>query len=370
MQMDSIRLFRVPLEPAGAKDDPRTRVESIYVSLQSGDQNAFGEVTLPAAPVDSVEWSAGAFCCLRDWLAPAVVGRSIDSSEALQDVLGAYRGNLAAKSALDIAWWNLAAEQRRITLYKTLGGTRIPVPLSATLEVTESIDKLLTNVQDALAAGYEHVTLKIRPGWDVEVLRVVRQKFPTQPLAVDCNGQYALARQEMFFRLEDFFLQYIEQPLAADDLVGHAMIQESLRTPIALDESITSLARLEQAIDLGSCRIVRIHPARVGGITPALAIHKACSVANIPCWIGTAGAQGGVAASACAALASVCEGALPDEAFSWRAQSWLMTDDTTLTEKNAGGMLQVDPSSESFPPSAIVDQQVLADAAAEEATLG
>jgi O-succinylbenzoate synthase len=172
------------------------------------------------------------------------------------------------------------------------------------------------------------------------MLRAVRQAFPSEPFAIDCDGTCSLGQQEMFYRLEDFFLKFIEQPLPADDLVGHAMLQEGLRTPIVLDQSITSLARAEQAIDLGSSKMIRIDVARVGGITPALAIRKACQAANIPCGVG-GGPHSAVAASAAAALAASCELPLPSETYGWRKIPWLMSDDTTLMETSATGKLEI-----------------------------
>ncbi len=369
MHIDSIRLFRVPFDPTDGADDPRARCESIYVCLQSGEHFGSGEAALATAPVESDEWAAGAFCCLRDWLAPAIAGQSIDSGQALQESLAPYRGNHAAKSALDIAWWALAAEVRGVTLCQLLGGTHTSIPISGTLSAMDSIDELLGEMQDALAVGYDHLTLKLRPGWDVEMLRAVRQTFPDEPIAVDCDGHCTLAQQEMFYRMEDFFLQYIEQPLPADDLVGHAMLQEGLRTPITLDQSVTSLERVEQAIDLGSCRMVRIGLAQVGGITPALAIQQACKRAEIPCAVG-GGPQGGIAATATAAVAGVCGGALPDKSYAWQAQSWLMADSTTVPEKNAAGKLQIDLSHDSFVLGLLVDEQIALDFATEQATLG
>ena len=369
MKIDSIELFRVPLEVADGLNDAGATLESVYVCLHSGEHRGFGEAALAAAPVVSSEWAAGAFACLRDWFAPAIVGQSIESGEALQQALSSFHGNPAAKCALDVAWWNLAAQVRGVTLHRLLHASRTSVRLSRTLGVTESIDKLLAAIGDALASGYDHVTLKLRPGWDVEMLRAVRQTFPDEPIAVDCDALCTLAQQEMFYRLEDFFLRYIEQPLAADDLVGHAMLQESLRTPIVLDQSVTSLERVEQALDLGSCRMMRIDLAQVGGITPALAIHKACQQAKTECAVG-GGPQSAVAATAAAIVAGVCADAIADDAFTWRARPWLLADDTTMIEQDASGKLRIDLSAESVALGSLLDQQIARDFALEQAMIG
>ena len=134
-----------------------------------------------------------------------------------------------------------------------------------------------------MAAGFDRLKLKFRPGWDVRMVDFVRKECPTQTLHIDCEGGLGLGHMEMLYRLEDFSLAMIEQPLPADDLVGHAMVQESLRTPICLDEGIASLAQAEMAMELNSCKYVNLKPGRVGGLTPAVAIHDLCHEHCTPC---------------------------------------------------------------------------------------
>lgn len=296
MRIDSIRLYRVPL--AGGP------LESLLVAMTSDGQTGWGEATLGAAPRESAEWGSGAFACLRDWLAPAVVGQSISSGPQLEEALASFQDNARAKSALDLAWWNLNAARQSRPLYQTLGGQTETVPLAMALDRRESPEEFLAEIGRAFEAGYDHVILKFRPGWDVEMLRAVRQTFGSEPIAIDCDGLGTLGEQETFYRLEDFFLKYIEQPLAADDLVGHAMLQQALRTPLCLDESITSPARAEQALDLDSCRLAKIELGRVGGLTSALAIGKTFADAGIPC-AASAPCAGPLVAQATLALATL-----------------------------------------------------------------
>ncbi len=338
MHIDSVSLYRVPL--AESTSATGARLESIFVELRSGQAVGCGEVCLNVSPTDCDEWSAGAFACLRDWLAPAIVGRSIDSGQTLQGRLAPFQGNQRAKSALDVAWWVLDAAVREVSLHQLLGGMRSAIPLSCTFGAMDSPDRLLAKIGEAYQHGYEWVILKFRPGWDINMLRAVRQAFPAEPLAIDCDGLCTLDQQETFYRLEDFFLRAIEQPLAADDLVGSAMLQSSLHTPLALDQSVTSLDRVEQAIDLGSCQMVRIDIGRVGGLTPALAIRGACQQAKIA-WSVGGGPCSGVAASANAALATCCELPLPVEAYSWIKKPWLMSDDTLLRQRGSDGRAEI-----------------------------
>ncbi len=366
MHIDSIHLYRTRLSEATSESG--ARLESVFVEMKSGDKFGFGEVSLAVGPSDCAEWAAGAFTCLRDWLAPALVGRAIDRGQDLQRTLQPFQGNEHAKSALDIAWWALAAAEQNKPLHLVLGGTRSAIPLACTLGVTDSTENLFAEIGAAFKTGYECVTLKLRPGWDLNMLSAVRQAFPSESVAIDCDGLCTLAQQEMFYRMEDFFLTYIEQPLAADDLVGHAMLQSSIHTPICLDQSVTSLARVEQAIDLGSCHMLRIDIGRVGGITPAVAIRDACMLAKIPWGLGGQRSSE-VASFANAALAAACDLPLPQEAYAWRMEPWLMSDETTLMEKNTAGKLEIKLPND-IPGSAFgLDIEILSDAAIEQAMI-
>jgi O-succinylbenzoate synthase len=169
-----------------------------------------------------------------------------------------------------------------------------------------SIDELLSNIQAALDTGCPLVTLKLRPGWDLQVVRAVRQTFPNAPLAVDCQASCTIAEMDTFYRLEDFFLSEIIDPLSADDLVAHAMLKQAIRTPLVLERSLTSSARLEQIIDLDCCHQLRINLARVGGLTPALEIARACSEATLA-WSVASDAAGELAVGAAVALAAGCD---------------------------------------------------------------
>ena len=349
MRIDAIQLYRVPLDADASNP---ARKELIVARLQSGSHVGWGDVALSAAPIERDEWSAGAIACLRDWLAPAVIGRTIATSDALAELLAPFQRNRAAKSALDLAWWSLSAASRNQPLHRLIGGHDGAVPLCRPLGIGSSPDALFTEIRAAFAAGYDHVLLKLGPGWNVEMLRAVRQAFPSEPIAVDCDGQCTLAQQDMFYRLEDFFLKYIEQPFEPDDLVGHAMLQENLRTPLSLDQSVTSLERVEQALDLGCCKLLRIDLARVAGLTPALAIFQACNAANIRVMVGGDNI-GASSIQAATALANLSEGTLEQPP----GADWVF-------EGKAELKLSCDASTKSF------DADMLAKSAIEQAMLG
>jgi O-succinylbenzoate synthase len=364
MHIESVQLSRVRL--SGLTSSSGGPLESVVVALACGDQLGWGEATLGVGPTDSPEWAAGAFACLRDWLAPAIVGKRIGSGKELQQALLPFQGNPRAKSALDIAWWNLAAGDQKKPLFEALGGADLAIPLETTIGPSESTDELLAEVGAALESGYGTVVLRFRPGWDIQMVKAVRESFPAEPIAIDCDGLCTLGQQEMFYRLEDFFLKYIEQPFAADDLVGHAMLQQAIRTPICLDQSITSLERAEQAIDLGSCRRVRIDVARVGGLTPALAIREACEEAHL------AWAVGGAPQGALASLSAIALANLPNHAagmaFGLQREPWLSWVAAPPSESLKSGKLTL--TLPNVPgPGVAIDLNGLADAAVDQATI-
>jgi O-succinylbenzoate synthase len=317
VRIDSIEVFHVamplvsPWRTAYGED---AAIESVLVKLRSGDVTGWGESAPFAAPCYSAEWAGGAFCTIRDWLAPALIGGWFDSGEALQARLSQFKGNPFAKAALDTAWWVLEANRRGLALHKLLGGARDAVDVGADFSVMDSVGDLLRAIAGAVEAGFKRVKLKYRPGWDIAMVRAVRQEFPSQTFHIDCNSGYTMRHFEMFCQLDDFNLAMIEQPLSHDDLIDHARLQTAIRTPICLDESVSSVFRAEQALDLGSCRWMNVKPGRVGGLTNAVAIHNLCRDANVPCWVGGM-LESAIGGRICAALATLDNFTYPADIF-------------------------------------------------------
>jgi O-succinylbenzoate synthase len=317
MTIDRIELFQVamplisPWRTAYGED---ATIQSVLVKMVSGDETGWGETSPLAAPCYSPEWAGGVFAVLRDWLAPAVIGQEIDSAESLGRRLAVFKGNSFAKAALDTAWWTLDSRRRGVPLYRALGGTRNVVEVGADFGVMDSLDELIQAVGTAVDSGFKRVKLKFRPGWDLPMLQAVRGNFPKLTMHIDCNSGYRLDDLAIFREIDRFGLAMIEQPLAHDDLVDHAKLSKAIETPVCLDESITSLDRARQAIELGSCRWVNIKPGRVGGLTTARAIHDMCRDAGIPCWVGGM-LESAVGASLCIALAALDNFRYPADIF-------------------------------------------------------
>lgn len=290
MKIDEVEVFHVALPlvepqqtPCGAWD----RLETVYVRLRSGDCEGWGEATPGNAPLQHAESAAAVFLCVRDWLAPALVGRHAESGLQLHELLGRFRGNRFAKAALDTAWWDLHARRLGKPLAEVIGGTRQAVELGTAFDEMDSIDGLIEQVARAFQAGFSRVELKLRPGWDVQVLNFVRQEFPVQTMHVDIEGAMRLENMELLYRMDDFSLAMVEQPLPGEDLVGMAMVQEGIRTPLALDEAIVSPHHAELAIELKSGKFLNLKVGRTGGITPLLVIRDMCRQGEMQCFVGS-----------------------------------------------------------------------------------
>lgn len=314
MHIDRIDLYHVampliyPWRTAYGED---AAVHTVLCRMTSGSLAAWGECSSLAAPCYSSEWAGGVFAVAKEWFAPALVGQSLASGDDLHARLTHFKGNMFAKAALDNAWWALRVHETGRPLEKLLGEAagcevRDEVPVGADFGVMDQIDELLAAIAPAVKEGFPRVKLKFRPGWDIPMLRAVREAFPQQTVHIDCNSGYRLSDLSLFRQVDEFNLAMIEQPLAHDDLLEHADLQKQIRTPVCLDESIIGIRQTEQAIRLGSCRYVNIKPGRVGGLTNAVKIHNACQAAGIPCWVG------GMLESAVGSAHCVAFGMLPN----------------------------------------------------------
>ena len=244
--------------------------QTVLVHVRSGDHAGWGEASPGPLPIDTEEWAAGAFLLLREVIAPALVGQDVLDADHSHRFLPGILGNALTRAAVDNAIWDLSARQQGLPLAEwiTLGSDFDAIRLRATVRVENSLDDVMAAVNTAHAAGYGEINLKMLPE-QYEVLRTVRQVFPSLAFSVDCEGAGRLDQQTDFCRLDDFFLKSLEQPLGVDDLVGHAMLQQQLRTSICLDQTITSRSRWSDVQSLEFCRQIRIEPGRLGGLTQA-----------------------------------------------------------------------------------------------------
>jgi O-succinylbenzoate synthase len=191
------------------------------------------------------------------------------------------------RGGVETAIWDLQARLNNAPLWKAIGaGARHEIGCGVSIGIQDSVEQLLEKIETELAAGYQRIKMKIKPGWDVDVIRQVRERFPQIKLMADANSAYTLADIDHLKKLDDFYLMMIEQPLAHDDIIDHAVLQAALQTPICLDECIRSAHQAEQAIRLKAGRIINIKLGRVGGFGEAKRVHDVCQANNIPVWCG------------------------------------------------------------------------------------
>jgi o-succinylbenzoate synthase len=277
------------------------------------DGEGWGECVAAAEPRYSSEYADGAADVLRRFLLPMVAALPDVRPEALAAELAAIRGHRMAKAALELAVLDADLRARGLPLARHLGATRDRVPAGVSVGIMGSLPELLDAVAGYLDAGYLRVKLKIEPGWDVQPVRAVRERFGDGlALQVDANAAYTLADARQLARLDPFDLLLLEQPLGEDDLLGHARLQRQLRTPICLDESITSAKVAADAIELGACAIVNLKAGRVGGYLEARAVHDLCRAHGVPVWCGGM-LETGVGRAANVALAALPGFTLPGD---------------------------------------------------------
>ena len=215
-----------------------------------------------------------------------LLGQQLETAAEAFDRLALVRGHNMAKTGLEEALWDVEARQKGIPVAQLLGSTSPRIESGVSVGIQDTLDELLELVEGYLAQGYRRIKVKIKPGWDVEVVRALRQRWPEAPLMVDANSAYTLEDADHLAALDDFDLMMIEQPLAYDDIYQHSLLQRRLRTPICLDESIHTPAHALAALELGSCRIINIKPGRVGGLAQARRIHDLCRERGVPVWCG------------------------------------------------------------------------------------
>lgn len=284
IEMREIRLPLVaPFETSfGVTTERRILLVRVYGEGETG----WGECTCNEGPFYNHEATDMAWIVLRDFAGPYTIGREISGPEEAGGLTSRIRGNRMARGAIETAIWDLSARLQRVPLWRLLGGTQEEIPCGVSIGLQETDTALLKKIGQELASGYQRIKLKIKPGRDYEMVRAVRKEYPEISLTVDANSAYTLNDIDLLRRLDEFDLTLIEQPLAYDDIIDHAALQERLRTPICLDESILSVDDARKALSLGACRIINIKLGRVGGHTEAGKIERYCRDRGVPVWSG------------------------------------------------------------------------------------
>ena len=254
--------------------------------IDADGAEGWGECTAGEGPFYSEEWTETAWETLKEFLAPMVVGREVEAATGTNDLMKKVRGHRMAKAAIETACWDLESKRAGVPLWKHLGGTREEIPCGVSIGIQDSPEALLEKIEKELNAGYQRIKIKIKPGWDLDVVRRVRERYPEILFSVDANSAYTLADAPLFQALEEFNLMMIEQPLAHDDMFDHAELQKQIKTALCLDESVRSAEDARHAIDIEACRIINVKLGRVGGHAEAKRVEGVCRSAAVPVWCG------------------------------------------------------------------------------------
>jgi len=346
----SLRITRVTLreirltlrEPFEISSGVTTARRILLLELEDADGLAtWSECVAGERPNYSEETIDTAWLAISEWLAPRAVSGGVPHPAALGARIGSgIRGHRMARAAVEMGGWALWAERCEQSLAAVLGGTRAAVATGISLGIQSRPDVLVEKSRAALEAGYRKVKIKIRPGADIESIAAVREALGAEaPIMADANGAYSLNMADHLADFDPYGLLMLEQPLGADDLRRHAQLQDRLSTPICLDESITSVERVEDMIALGSGRIVNLKAGRVAGFAQAKAIHDVCRHNGIPVWCGGM-LESGVGRAYNVALASLPNFTIPGD-VSPSARYWekdIVTPEWTM---DATGLVAV-----------------------------
>lgn len=316
----------------------------LLIEMKTDTHSAWSECVAKQIPNYTPETIDTCWLMIEKYLAPKLLNNPIDHPKDVFNRLETnIRGNLMAKAALEMGTWGLYATITNQSLSNVIKGTRKQVETGVSIGIQKDPEALLKKVDESVKLGYGKIKIKIQPGNDFPFIDIVRQKYPSIKLMVDANNAYALS--DDFSKFDSYNLMMLEQPLAWDDVYQHAHLQKQLKTPICLDESITSLSKAKEMIDLKAGQIINIKPGRVGGFTPSLDIHNICQENNIPVWCGGM-LETGIGRAYNIALASLPNFSIPGDlspsARYWKKDivnpEWTMSDDGLMTVPSKPGL--------------------------------
>lgn len=289
MIIKEINLYYVQMpliEPWVTAYGSQDEIESLFVHLKFDEAEGWGECAPAPLPLYNTEYTKAAFQLAQDVLAPMIIGKKISSPDQLQVLFNGLKGHEFTKSAFDAAAWDAFAKAADQPLWSMIGGSNPSITVGADIPVLSSTEMLIDRIAEAMEQGFPRVKLKYNRQCSPDMIEKLRDTFPDLVMHIDCNSGFTLDDLDMFQRPDQCDLSMIEQPLAYDDLIDHSILQKQLKTPICLDESITSPHRAAKAIKANACQWINIKTSRVGGLTNAIAIHDLCKAHQVPVWIG------------------------------------------------------------------------------------
>jgi O-succinylbenzoate synthase len=258
----------------------------LLINLQSEGYNGWGECVTEHGPWYSGETISSSRHIITDYIIPWLKEEEIENPTQYQEITNKIKGNQMAKACVEDAVWDLYGHTNNTSLKELVEGEKDRIPAGISLGIQKDFSTLLSKIDQAVENNYQRVKIKIEPGWDVEIVRQIRDKYPDLLLMVDANSAYRIKDIDTFLALDRYDLMMIEQPLQYYDIADHSKLQKQISTPVCLDESIKSVDDARVAIELEACRIINVKPARVGGISETLKIHQLAKLSKIPLWCG------------------------------------------------------------------------------------
>jgi O-succinylbenzoate synthase len=348
MKIESITLNHIsmplvaPFETSFGRETDR---QCVLITLQAEGLTGYGECVATRDPGYNYETAGTAWHILQDFVAPLILNQDIADAHDFQKRVEGIRGHHLAKAGVEMALWDLLGKREGKSLKEMFGGTREKVEVGVSIGIQESVSALVRTVESYLAQGYRRIKIKIKPGREIEETSAVRRAYPDLRLQVDANSAYTLETADALKPLDDLDLLLIEQPLYEDDIWDHRKLQADFRTPICLDESILSPRHARYALEMESCKIINIKPARVAGLLHGVMIHDYCGERNVPVWCGGM-LETGVGRASNLALASLPGFVLPgDISASDRYyqrditnERFVLNDDSTIDVPNGPGL--------------------------------
>ncbi|GAB2764761.1 o-succinylbenzoate synthase [Streptomyces bullii] len=290
MKLERVELLHVVIPlvtPFRTSFGTMTSKNTFLLHVVTDESEGWSEFAADPEPLYCPEFVDGAEIVIRDFLLPRVAALPEPTTAAAGQAMAFVKGHELAKAALETALLDAELRTHQMSLATFLGSVHERVPAGVSVGIKNSVSELLDDVERYLAEGYLRIKLKIEPGWDIEPVRAVRERFGERlSVQVDANTAYTLADTEHLRKLDDFELLLIEEPLEENNLHAHARLQKRLATPICLDESIHSARDAASAIAMDACRVVNIKPARVGGYLEARRIHDVAAAHGVPVWCG------------------------------------------------------------------------------------
>ena len=358
MKIDKATLFLIRMElkhPFRTSFGETKERDILVISLESENFKGWGECVAEAGPWYSGETTYSCIHIISEYIIPWIKNTEISHPKEFKEICKRIKGNQMAKACVEDAIWDLYGRVENKSLYELIGGTKTTIPAGISIGIQKEANVLVDKIQTAIERGYQRVKIKIEPGWDVEIVKIIRDQYPDLPLMVDANSAYRLKDLDTFIKLDRFNLMMIEQPLQYYDIIDHAALQKKLSTPICLDESIKNVDDARVAIEMDATRIINVKPARVGGITETLLIHELAKKIDFPLWCGGM-LETGIGRAKNVAIASLSSFVLPND-ISESERYYREYIIEPIFELNTDGTLSV-PTSDSGIGVKILENQI------------